>query len=150
MNKGETMQAYFMRISQLKDQLLTVGEIVSDRELMLIALGGLPMIWETFVTTVSNNDRFPSFDELLGKCIQEESRMISRGRIQKHEDGEPTAFSAQAKKKKEKGRPSNWKSIKQGQGSKNNNQGFKNNNIGFKKDMSNIKCYNCYKHGLYA
>lgn len=104
MNEGKTIQAYFMRISQVKE-LLSIGEIIADRELVLVTLGGLPMYWETFITTISNNDKLPTFDELLGKCTQEESKMISRGRIQKHEEGEPIAFSAEAKKKKEKGRP---------------------------------------------
>lgn len=43
-NKGETIQSYVMRISQLKDQLLSVGEDTSDREPMLISLGGIPRI----------------------------------------------------------------------------------------------------------
>ena len=92
MNKGETIQAYFMRISQLKDQIFTASEIVSDRELVLIALGGLPNIWETFITTITKNDEFPTFYDLLGKCTQEETRMISRGIIQKHEEGEAITF----------------------------------------------------------
>lgn len=38
MNRGETIQAYFMRISKIKDQLSTLGEVVSDKELVLITL----------------------------------------------------------------------------------------------------------------
>lgn len=62
MNKVETIQSYFMRISQLKDQIFLVGEITFDREMVLITLLDLPSIWETFITTISNNHRFPSFD----------------------------------------------------------------------------------------
>lgn len=68
MNKGEIVQSYFMRVSQLKDQLLIVGEPMSYKELVLIALGGLPPIWETFITTISNNEKFPTFDEFVRKC----------------------------------------------------------------------------------
>lgn len=94
-----------MRISQLKDQLLTASEIVSNRELVLITLGGLPMNWDTFITTISNNGKFPTFDEILSKYTQEETRMISTRRTQKHEEGEPTTFATQGKKKKEKETP---------------------------------------------
>ena len=59
MNKGEIAQSYFMRISQLKDQPLTTGESIFGRELVLVALGGLPPIWETFITAISNNNKFP-------------------------------------------------------------------------------------------
>ncbi len=38
MNKGETIQAYYMRISKVKDQLLSIGEIIYDRELVLNTL----------------------------------------------------------------------------------------------------------------
>lgn len=79
MKKGDTVQSYFMRLSQLQDQLFSAGESMSDRELVLVAVQGLPPIWETFITTISTNDKFSSFDELVGKCTQEETRMISRG-----------------------------------------------------------------------
>ena len=39
MAKGESIQSYFMRITQIKNDLLSVGEVVADRELTLIALG---------------------------------------------------------------------------------------------------------------
>ena len=108
MNKGESMQSYIMRISRLRDQLQRVGESVLDKELVIMILRGLPHIWETFITTISNNNVLPSFDELVGKLTYEESRMISRGRIQKHEEVESVAFITNDKKKKKgKGGPSN-------------------------------------------
>lgn len=42
----------------------------------------------------------PSFDELVGKYTQEETRMMSRGRIQNHEEGEIFTFNTQEKNKK--------------------------------------------------
>jgi len=67
MNKRESVQSYIMRISRLKDQLQRVGETVPDRELVIVTLGGFPPIWETFITTISNNNAFLSFDEIVGK-----------------------------------------------------------------------------------
>ena len=61
---------------------------MSDMELVIVTLRGLHPIWETFITTISNNNVLSSFDEIVGNLTQEESRMISRGRIRKHEEGE--------------------------------------------------------------
>ena len=41
MNKGETINAFFMRITDLRDQLSTVSYEIDNQELSLIALGGL-------------------------------------------------------------------------------------------------------------
>lgn len=103
MNKGESVQSFITRICRLSDQLQRVGDTVPNRELVVVTLRGLPPIWETFNTTISNNNVFRSFDELVGKLTQEESRMISRGRIQKHEEGEAVAFVTHNRKKKGKG-----------------------------------------------
>ena len=58
-NKGEFVQSYIMRISRLRDQLQRVGESVSNRELVIVNLRGLPPILETFITTISNNNVLP-------------------------------------------------------------------------------------------
>lgn len=69
-------------------------------ELVILTLIGSPPIWETFITTIINNNILSSFDEIVAKITQEESRMISRGRIQKHEEGEPVAYITHDKRKK--------------------------------------------------
>jgi len=63
--------------------------------------------------------------------------MIARGRIQKHEEGEPFAFVSQDKKKNLKGipfclrrPPSELKD--------------------FNRRGRRIECFNCHKHGHYA
>lgn len=42
MNKGGIFQSNFMRIFQLRDQLQTIGEPTPNRELILVALQGIP------------------------------------------------------------------------------------------------------------
>lgn len=49
MNKGASINAFFMRITELRDQLSSVGYEVDIKELSLIALGDLPNSWESFV-----------------------------------------------------------------------------------------------------
>jgi len=65
-----------MRITKIKNDLLSIGEVIVDRELTLITIGGFPREWDVFNTTILNNDRIPGFDELLNRCTQEETRMI--------------------------------------------------------------------------
>lgn len=86
MNKGEMVQAYFLRMTKIRNRLSIVGEVVPNKEMVLIALGGLSLVSETFITTTNNINTISTFDELLGKCIQEEARMVLRGKISHHEE----------------------------------------------------------------
>jgi len=131
MDRGESIQSYFMRIIKNKNDLLSIGEVVGDRELTLIALGGLTREWDVFNTTILNNDRIPGFDELFARCSQEEIRMMERDKPSNGNN--PTAFSAHAERKNNAGRR------RQG-------QGFK---PGFKEERKR-RCFNCNKFGYFA
>lgn len=103
MNKGEFLQSYIMKVSQLRDQLQIFGVTISVRELVMITLKGLPHTWETFITTIRNKNILLTFDELIGQCTQEETMMIARGKIQKHEEREPSTFLHKIRRRKVKG-----------------------------------------------
>ena len=94
----------------MKNDLLSIGEVTANMELTLIVLGGLSRPWNTFVTTVLNNNKIPGFDELLARCNQEETRI--RERDKSYNGHEPTVFSTHAKRRNDVG-PSN--SRRQGQ-----------------------------------
>ena len=64
MNKGETINVFFMRITNLRDQLSALGYEIENQELSLIALGGLPNSWESFVPGVSARSKIPKIDHL--------------------------------------------------------------------------------------
>jgi len=70
-NKGkdESMQAYFLRITEIKNDLLSIGETITDREMELTTLGGLPSEWYVFRTTLLNYNIIPGFEELMVRCI---------------------------------------------------------------------------------
>jgi len=40
--KDEDIQSYFLRITEIKNDLLSIGEVIGDRELTVTTLGGLP------------------------------------------------------------------------------------------------------------
>lgn len=78
MAKGETVISFFMKITELRDQLCSIGNQVVDKGLVMLALNGLPQSWEPFIQSVSGRSKFPKFDRLRADCIQEESRLAAR------------------------------------------------------------------------
>ena len=100
-------------------------------DLTVITLGGISIAWDVFNTTIINNDRIPSFDELLARRTQEETRMMERDKPSN--GNESNVFSSHAKRK------NNAAPRKQGQGFK---QGFKEGRKG--------RCYNCNMFGHFA
>eukprot|EP00253_Pinus_taeda_P004242 PITA_04242 len=124
MDRGKSIQSYFMRITEIKNDLLSIGEITGDRELFLIALGGFTRDWDVFNTTILNNDRILRYEELLPRCTQEEIRMMEG---EKPSNGDnPTTFSAHSRRRNNAG-------------PRNQGQGFK---LGFKEGR-NGRCFNC-------
>jgi len=80
----DTVSSYFIRISQVRDQLQAIDEVISEKELVTTILNGLPRSWEAFATSISSRKEVPSFEDLWTSCAKEESRLISRDR--KEED----------------------------------------------------------------
>jgi len=64
------MEAYFLRITKIKNDLLSIGEVVLNREMTITTLGGLPPKWYIFRTTLLNNNVIPGFEEFMARCIQ--------------------------------------------------------------------------------
>jgi hypothetical protein len=79
MTKGDTVSIFFMKLSEIKEQLETIGEIMSDRELVLTTLNNLPKTWEPFLQSISGREALPTFDHLWTDCTQEELRLRNRG-----------------------------------------------------------------------
>ena len=53
MKKSESVDSYFSRIAEIRDQLGNVGEVVLDKDLSIYIVRGLPNTWESFVQTMS-------------------------------------------------------------------------------------------------
>jgi hypothetical protein len=49
MTKGYTVATFFMKISEIKEQLGAIEEIMSDKELVLSTLNKIPKNWSLFV-----------------------------------------------------------------------------------------------------
>jgi hypothetical protein len=79
MTKGDTFSIFFMKLSEIKQQPETIGEIMSDRELVLTTLQNLPKSQEPFLQSISVREALPTFDHLWTDCTQEELRLKNRG-----------------------------------------------------------------------
>jgi hypothetical protein len=66
MSRYDNVTSYFMRITQVHDQLAAIGEKMDDVELMNVALNGLPKSWEPFVKGVCCSGKNPRLVEALG------------------------------------------------------------------------------------
>ena len=121
--RDESVQSYFLKLTEIRDNLLAIGETIADREMVLIALGGLSSEWHVFNTTILNNNVIPDFKEVLLRCVQEETTM------KEYENEGNVAFAAHSRKKNFGG-PKN-----KGRAGAHGKKG---------------KCYTCHKPSHYA
>jgi hypothetical protein len=86
MNDDDSITSYFVRISQLRDQLQAIEEITSEKELVNIVLNGLPKTWDAFAASMNTRKEYPTFEELWTYRAQEESRINAKEKPQKKYD----------------------------------------------------------------
>jgi hypothetical protein len=83
MSRSDNVTNYFMRITQVRDQLAAIGKKLDDIELVNVALNGFPKHWEPFVKGVCSQERLPEWHRIWDDCIQEEtweeSKSINQG-----------------------------------------------------------------------
>ena len=74
MGKGESVSSYLTRVAQVKDELVVVGEVISDSKLVRIALKVFTKEWEVFVKCVVGREHLPDWSRLWDDFTQEEIR----------------------------------------------------------------------------
>jgi hypothetical protein len=129
MNDDDNITSYFVRISQLRDQLQAIEEITSEKELVNIILNGLPKTWDAFAASMNTRKEYPTFEELWTCCAKEESRINAKERPQNKYDDQ--AFTTRFK---------NFKNKRKFGSRRKPNQ---------EKDISEIQFFNCQKYGYY-
>ena len=55
MSKGESIQDYFRRVSQFKEQLNSIRDSIDEDELVMTTLNGLTRPWDSFIKTMNPN-----------------------------------------------------------------------------------------------
>eukprot|EP00253_Pinus_taeda_P021218 PITA_21218 len=130
--KGDSMPKYLTKFTQCQDELVSVGMIVDDEDLVSLALLGFPKSWNSYQDSVNGWEKLPGWERLWSDLVQEEIRRNTRDKSSsKASDEENCALVAKAKKGKNK--KASHSSAK-----------------GKKQDMSKVKCFHCHQHGHYA
>ena len=74
---AETIQSYFTRVSQIKEQLEAVDEEVENAEIVMTTLNGLPRSWDAFIQGICARKKLVKFSRLWEECSQEEARIAA-------------------------------------------------------------------------
>ena len=67
---SKTMQSYFTRVSQIKEQLESFKEKVE--EIVMTTLNGLPRSWDSFIQGICSKKKLITFNIIWEECTQEE------------------------------------------------------------------------------
>ena len=68
---AKTLQSYFTRASQIKEQLEVVEEEVDNGEIVMTALNGLPKSWDSFIQGICARRKLITFNRIWKECSQE-------------------------------------------------------------------------------
>jgi hypothetical protein len=63
---------YLTRLTQIRDELATIGSKIEDSELVHIALNGFSNPWDTFVHGIVAREKLPDQQRLWDDFVQEE------------------------------------------------------------------------------
>jgi len=91
----EGIAPYFMKISEMRDQLQELGEVMSEIEMTNVVLNVVPEDWGDFTSSIYAKKEATPLNELWSLCKIEETRLKSKDDVGSKEQ----AFAAMAKRK---------------------------------------------------
>ena len=71
MKKVETMQSYFSRVSHIKEQLESIGDMVEEAKVVMTTLNGLPREWDSFIKGICARRKLTKLNKLWEESVQE-------------------------------------------------------------------------------
>ena len=78
MQDSKSIQSYFTRVSQIKEQIEAIGDSIEEAELVMTTMNGLPRSWDPFIKGICSRRKLTKFSRLSEDCTQEEERLESR------------------------------------------------------------------------
>eukprot|EP00253_Pinus_taeda_P009693 PITA_09693 len=124
-SKEEGIASYFMRISEIRDQLQDLGEIMSNKEMTTIVLNVLVEEWGNFTSSIYGKKEATPFKDLWSLCKIEETRLKAKLDVGWNEQTQLYVLTA----KKRKGKFGKFGLHKR------------------KKSMAKVQCYGCQEYG---
>ena len=101
MQDSESIQSYFTRVSQLKEQIEAIGDSVEEAEIVMTTMNGLPRPWDPFIKGICSRRKLTKFSRLWEDCTQEEARLEAREEKLGQEDQALTVQTRRGKGKVE-------------------------------------------------
>ena len=99
MTKTDTVSSYITKISQAKDGLAAVGEVVQAAELVRISLGGFSKKWDVFVDGIVPHENMPCWERFWDDFHSKGHNMGSKNVGQQSGyDGENVSLATKRKK----------------------------------------------------
>ena len=65
---SETVQSYFTRVAQIKEEIAAVEENVEEGEIVMTNLNGLPRSWDSFIQGICARRKLIPFIQLREEC----------------------------------------------------------------------------------
>ena len=129
----ETIQSYFTRVSQIKEQLEEVDEEVENAKIVMSTLNGLLRSWDSFIQGICAKKKLVNFSRLWEEFSKEESWIVAQ---EENMGSEDQALIVHSKKIRRSSHHPKGKHFHQ-----------KDNT---RRDLSRIICYTCDEKGHYA
>lgn len=70
MTKDDNVASYLTRVAHVKDELVVVGESITDSELVWIALKGFTKDWDVFFKCIVGWEKLPNWNRLWDDFTQ--------------------------------------------------------------------------------
>lgn len=93
-SKNEDMATYIMKISQIRDQLQGLEEIIYDLEMTTYVINDFPLEWSSFATIVYSRNDIAPFYELWAQFILEETRLKEEDDYKSNEKSQAFVFKS--------------------------------------------------------
>ena len=103
MQSSKTIQSYFTRVSQIREQLEAIEDTIEETKLVMTTLNGLPRSWESFIQGTCSRRKLIRFSRLWEDCTQEEVRLAAREEKLGDEENQSLATHARKGKRNKEG-----------------------------------------------
>ena len=77
-SKGESIQDYFTRVSQFREQICAIVDTLDEHDQVMTALNALTRPWDSLIQSLGPRKRKYEFDIGWEDCIQEEAKVANR------------------------------------------------------------------------
>ena len=76
-SKGESIQEYFTRVSQFREQLKEIEDNIDEDELVMTTLDGITIPCDSYIKIIFARKESLQFEIIWEECVQEEARVAN-------------------------------------------------------------------------